>query len=122
MCYNVDHTYHAPIQNTSTAGFGSTSYYGLYGEATSIFAKDYNGQTITKLKTKVGCSQDYDSTPFEQGDSVSATMWPPDFVAEGKYFAADEYNTLLVLNSNTLLEYTKDSNDIEYPSAKTIVE
>ncbi len=103
-------------------GFSWRNWGTNFGYGTSIIAKNYNGSTITKIKSKTFCESQVEHIPFSGGQYEGyARIVGTNFNPKENYFNSDQYNTLLVLTNKELLEYYKDSNDLEVPSAWQII-
>ncbi len=119
----VNECYGATGLKNSSSGdaymFGQSHWSVSFGYGTAIIGKDFNGTTSTKIKSKTFCDSQLTFIPFT-GDMYEgyAEIVGSNFTANTNFFGADKYNNLLVLtNKNDLLEYYKDTNDIEFPSA-----
>jgi hypothetical protein len=115
---NFDVCINAPFMGSSGAvEFGWNEYAYNYGLGTVFIGKNYSGKTISKVNLKVYCEQHVDDIPNSGGMTIGyASMKGFNFNPTQMTYAGDGYGNLVVRTNKKILEYSINSNDVNYPS------
>ena len=112
VCKNTPFTESSGVNNE---GIGYYRWGISYDYGSTIFAKNYSGETNANIKAKARC--EYQEEYLIEVYLGWAYLRVSNFDSPTMTYAGDGFGNLMVRSSTNIREYSIDSNDVEFPSA-----